>query len=826
MIRYIRHNFDNTITDREIRHKEIAYRAACEGIVLLENNGALPLKSQKVALFGIGASQTIKGGTGSGEVNERHSVSIYEGMKNAGFTVTSEAWIERYDKLYEEIKNGGSDKFTDALKKGKVGDIMALFMGTADYPYLDVTDEDMKAAPADTAFFVVSRQAGEGADRRIEKGENDLSPEEISTLQRMIKFYKNVVLVINIGSSLDMSFLDKTPGLGAVVYFCQQGTEGGHAFADIVSGKVNPSGKLTDTWAKKYSDIPFSDEYSYLNGNLKNEYYKEGLLVGYRYFDSYRIEPQYPFGYGLSYTTFDIKTTDVTLDKTVVSVCVDVTNTGTVSGKEVVQVYLSAPNGVLKKEYKSLVAFKKTGVIEPGNSEHLILTFDLYDCASYQEFGARNILDSGDYIIKVGNSSANTVNTAVLTLDRLVVTEQLKNICPVIHDFTEMDLPERLYEDLSQIPHISVNPDDFETIIHDYSAPKPYHDPEVDAVMDKLSLADKTVICIGAGMMNGNRVIKIEGAVGHSTSKMMKKAGLPSVEFADGPAGIRLTRFSGVYPNGKVKMLEGFMAGINYLPKTIKKFIFADPNKSRVAYQYTTAFPVEVAQAQTWNTELLHEIGVAVSNEMVEFGITYWLAPALNIHRNPLCGRNFEYYSEDPFLTGKCAAAIISGVQTIPGNYVAAKHYCCNNQEDSRNFVSSNLTERTLREIYLKGFGIAVKEAKCSGIMTSYNKVNGVNPPNSYDLCTTVLRNEWGFDGVVMTDWFGSVISGSPILSMKAGNDIAMPGLPTQALQILIGTKLSFVHEIDVDRCCRNIVRQILHSNAVAQIKEGKFTKK
>ncbi len=293
MIRYIRHNFDNTVTDREIRHKEIAYRAACEGIVLLENNGALPLKSQKVALFGIGASQTIKGGTGSGEVNERHSVSIYEGMKNAGFTVTSEAWIERYDKLYEEIKNGGSDKFTDALKKGKVGDIMALFMGTADYPYLDVTDEDMKAAPADTAFFVVSRQAGEGADRRIEKGENDLSPEEISTLQRMIKIYKNVVLVINIGSSLDMSFLDKTPGLGAVVYFCQQGTEGGHAFADIVSGKVNPSGKLTDTWAKKYSDIPFSDEYSYLNGNLKNEYYKEGLLVGYRYFDSYKIEPQY-----------------------------------------------------------------------------------------------------------------------------------------------------------------------------------------------------------------------------------------------------------------------------------------------------------------------------------------------------------------------------------------------------------------------------------------------------------------------------------------------------------------------------------------------------
>ncbi|MCQ2488231.1 MAG: glycoside hydrolase family 3 C-terminal domain-containing protein [Clostridia bacterium] len=825
MAQYIRQNFNNDISEREIKHKEIAYRIACESIVLLENNGVLPIKPGKVALFGTGAKWTIKGGTGSGDVNERHSVSIYEGLLDAGFEITSEDWLSQYDALHDKTIKDASDNFMNSVKHAKFGDIMGMFMGTVAYPSMKIIKSDIAKAPSDTAIYVVSRQAGEGADRHIEKGENDLTDFEIESLQRLVESYKNVILVINVGCSINMNFLSKVPGLGAVIYMCQQGTEGGHAFADIITGKANPSGKLSDTWAVNYEDIPFSNEYSYLNGDLKEEYYKEGLLVGYRYFDAYDVKPQYPFGYGLSYTTFGFKTTNAVVEKTVVTIDIEVTNTGDVAGKEVVQVYLSAPNGELKKEHKSLVAFKKTGVINPGETEKFKISFDLCDCASYQELGARYILDKGAYIVKVGNSSRNTFNSFVLDLDELVVVEQAKNISPIIHEFSELDIPERGEEDLSKLSHLEVKASDFETIIHDYSAPKPYHDPEVDAIVDKMSLFEKATVCVGAGMLAGNRVTKIEGAVGHSTSKLFKKYGLHSVEFSDGPAGLRLTRFAGVYDNGKVKMIDSPLAGLDLLPENIKKLFYADRSKCKTAYQYTTAFPVEVALAQTWNMDLLYEMGEAIAVEMQEFGITYWLAPALNIHRNPLCGRNFEYYSEDPLLTGKCAAAVISGVQSIPGLYVAAKHFCCNNQEDNRMFVNSNVKERTLREIYLRGFKIAVKEGNASGIMTSYNKVNGVNPPNSYDLCTTFLRNECGFTGVVMTDWFGDAFSGSPILAMHAGNDISMPGLPTQNLQILLGTKLSFINEVDVDRCCRNIVKQIVHSDTVSQIRSDKFTK-
>ncbi len=826
MKQYIRQNFDKEISEREIAHKEIAYRLACEGIVLLENNDALPVEVGPIALFGAGARHTIKGGTGSGDVNERHSVSIYEGLVNAGFEITSNDWLDKYDALREDVIKSQSSNLMNAVKKANFADIMALFMGSASYPTLKVIKADITKAQAKTAIYVVSRQAGEGADRHIENGDNDLSDVEIESLQRLVEAYDKVILVINIGCSLNMDFLSKVPGLGAVIYMCQQGTEGGHAFADIISGKVNPSGKLTDTWAKRYEDIPYANEYSYLNGDLKEEYYKEGILVGYRYFDTYSVEPMYPFGYGLSYTDFEIKTSGANINKTTVTLFVDIKNKGKVPGKEVIQVYLSAPSGRLKKEAKSLVAFKKTGVIAPGEIEHFEILFDLRDCASYEELGARYILDKGDYIVKVGNSSRNTKNVAVLNLDKLVVVEQVRNICPTINEFEELDILERPVEEIDNLPMIPISSADFKTEYHDYSAPKPYHSAQVDAIVDEMSLLEKATVCVGAGMLNGRRTIKIEGAVGHSTSRFMGKFGLPNVEFADGPAGIRLTRYTGVYKNGKTKMIDSPLAGLELLPQSLKQFVFANPSECKTAVQYTTAFPVEVALAQTWNMELLYEMGTAIAREMQEFGITYWLAPALNIHRNPLCGRNFEYYSEDPLLTGKCAAAVISGVQSVPGLYVAAKHYCCNNQEDNRMAVNSNVSERALREIYLKGFGLAVKIGKATGIMTSYNKVNGVNPPNSYDLCTAVLRNEWGFDGIVMSDWFGSTFSGSPILAMKAGNDLSMPGLPTQNLQIVLGTLLSFVHETDVDRCCRNIVRQVIESDAYKQLKSGEFTVK
>ncbi len=823
---YIRHNFSNAVSEREIKHNEIAYRAAAEGIVLLENNGCLPLKDKKVALFGIGAKHTIKGGSGSGEVNNRENISIYEGMKRRGFEITSEDWLEKYDVVAEAAANPTAKEF---FKNFNLGDAMAMFMGTASLPDMDVLQEDIQKAPADTAVYVVSRQAGEGGDRKIERGENDLTEGEIESLQRLVASYKNVVLVINIGSSMNMDFLEKVPGIGAVLFIAQLGSQGGYAFADVLTGDVNPSGKLTDTWAKKYDDIPYAREWSYLNGDLKQEYYKEGILVGYRYFDSYGVEPLYPFGYGLSYTTFSVETESVTVKKTDVTAKVKVTNTGSIAGKEVVQLYVSCPNGVLKKEYQSLVAFAKTGVLEPSASEEITLTFPMTLVASYKEYGAQFILDAGNYVVRIGNSSRNTTPAAVIALDKYVVVEQAQNICPVLEDFEQMEIPDHPDEDLSDVPVVKMRAANFTTVYHDYSIPKPYHDPKVDAIVDRMSLKEKAEVCVGASMMSGERTIKIEGAVGHSTSKFWKKYGLPSVEFSDGPAGLRITRYVGVYENGKVKAMEGMMGGIdlalNMVP-ALKKVLYANPNKSKTAYQYPTAFPTEIAEAQTWNLDLLYEIGEAVAVEMQEFGVTYWLAPALNIHRNPLCGRNFEYYSEDPILSGKLAAAIISGVQSIPGLYVSAKHFCCNNQEDNRNFVSSNVYERPLREIYVKGFRIAVEEGKATGVMTSYNKVNGVNPPNSYDLCTVLLRNEWGFDGVVMSDWFGSVFNGNPVLGMRAGNDLHMPGLPTQALQAVIGCKLSYNDPVDIDRCCRNIVKQIVYSDAVKQLEEGQFQEK
>lgn len=823
---YIRHNFSNAVSEREIKHNEIAYRAAAEGIVLLENNGCLPLKDKKVALFGIGAKHTIKGGSGSGEVNNRENISIYEGMKRRGFEITSEDWLEKYDVVAEAAANPTAKEF---FKNFNLGDAMAMFMGTASLPDMDVLKEDIQKAPADTAVYVVSRQAGEGGDRKIERGENDLTEGEIESLQRLVASYKNVVLVINIGSSMNMDFLEKVPGIGAVLFIAQLGSQGGYAFADVLTGDVNPSGKLTDTWAKKYDDIPYAREWSYLNGDLKQEYYKEGILVGYRYFDSYGVEPLYPFGYGLSYTTFSVETESVTVKKTDVIAKVKVTNTGSIAGKEVVQLYVSCPNGVLKKEYQSLVAFAKTGVLDPGASEEITLTFPMTLVASYKEYGAQFILDAGNYVVRIGNSSRNTTPAAVIALDKYVVVEQAQNICPVLEDFEQMEIPDHPDEDLSDVPVVKMRAANFTTVYHDYSIPKPYHDPKVDAIVDRMSLKEKAEVCVGASMMSGERTIKIEGAVGHSTSKFWKKYGLPSVEFSDGPAGLRITRYVGVYENGKVKAMEGMMGGIdlalNMVPP-LKKVLYANPNKSKTAYQYPTAFPTEIAEAQTWNLDLLYEIGEAVAVEMQEFGVTYWLAPALNIHRNPLCGRNFEYYSEDPILSGKLAAAIISGVQSIPGLYVSAKHFCCNNQEDNRNFVSSNVYERPLREIYVKGFRIAVEEGKATGVMTSYNKVNGVNPPNSYDLCTVLLRNEWGFDGVVMSDWFGSVFNGNPVLGMRAGNDLHMPGLPTQALQAVIGCKLSYNDPVDIDRCCRNIVKQIVYSDAVKQLEEGQFQEK
>ena len=808
-------SYSGEVTQREKNNLQVAYRMACESMVLLKNDGALPFKTKKVALYGPGASMTIKGGTGSGEVNERHSVSILEGMEDRGFEITTHKWISDFEKRYAEAVEAYKVEKKKRINILKLNSLMQMLFDNFRAPVdLPISVEDVAASDTDSCIYVVSRQAGEGGDRKAEKGDMFLTDEELEAIRFCAEKYAHFLLVINCGSSIDMAFAEQIPGINAILYLCQLGTEGGHAFADIISGAVTPSGKLSDTWAKQYSDLPFANEYSYLNGDLDNEYYKEGIYVGYRYFDSFGVEPAYPFGFGLSYTTFTVHSAGVAVDGSKVTVKASVTNTGVeYTGKEVAQLYVSAPNGQLDKEYQSLAAFAKTDALEPGARQVLELAFDLKHIASYREADASYVLEPGDYILRLGNSSRNTVPVGVLTVDAEIIVSRHSHICPVQQPIEELKASVYAVEAVADgLPRIAIDPAAIETVAYSYETPKECADERVQKFLNTLSLKEMVDIVVGIGMFFGETRFNLPGAVGNTTSKFWDR-GLANVALCDGPAGLRIQRRSAICKNEKVKAIDMAMATYDAFPEFAKKFLKGDPEKDIVIYQYTTAFPVENALAQSWNTALMYEVGSAIYREMKEYGCTFWLAPAINIHRNPLCGRNFEYFSEDPMLTGAMASALIQGVQQEEGFYVTVKHFACNNQEDNRNKVSSNLGERALREIYLRGFETCVRDGGAKSIMTSYNKVNGIYSPNSYDLCTKVLRNEWGFDGVVMTDWFSTNKGlANNALAMKAGNDMIMPGGGSYKKEILQGVKSGLISEADVRRCCANAVKAIFAS--------------
>jgi len=805
----------DAVTVREQENLQVAYQAACEGMVLLKNDGALPFQTKKIAVYGPGASMTIKGGTGSGEVNERHSVTVLEGLQNRGFRITTMKWVEDFEKGYQQAYTAYQEEKKKRINFLKLHDIMQMLFDNFKAPVgRPITAEDVRSSDTDSCIYVISRQAGEGGDRKAEKGDFYLTDEERSAIAFCAENYAHFLLVINCGSSIDMSFVQEIPGINAILYICQPGTEGGNAFADIVSGKVTPSGKLSDTWAKQYTDIPFAMEYSYLNGELKEEFYKEGIYVGYRYFDSFGMEPAYPFGFGLSYTDFSIDAAGISADGTCVAVKANVCNAGEVySGKEVVQLYVSAPAGRLHKEYQSLAAFKKTTELKPGQKQQQELQFDLRSLASYREEDAAYILEAGEYVLRMGNSSRNTRIVGVVVLDQDVTVSRHRNICvpqAPIEELQSQKTPCTIPED---VPYIMIETQNIETVEYRYDLPGECQDERVQKFLNTLTLEEMVEIVVGVGMFGGssNR-FNLPGSVGNTTSKFWDR-GLANVALCDGPAGLRIQKRSTLEKNGKVKPVEMAMSIFESLPSFVKKMMVGDPEKRPVLYQYTTAFPVANALAQTWNTDLMWAVGNAVYREMKEYGCTFWLAPAVNIHRNPLCGRNFEYFSEDPRLSGAIAAAITRGVQQEDGFYVTVKHYACNNQEDNRNFVSSNLSERALREIYLKGFEICVREANAKSIMTSYNKVNGVYTPNSYDLCTAVLRNEWGFDGVVMTDWYSTNRGqASNALAMAAGNDLIMPGGGSFKREILKGVKSGKISREEVRRCCSNVLKAIFDS--------------
>ena len=799
------------VTTRERENLAVAYEAACEAMVLLKNDGVLPLRTKKVALYGPGASMTIKGGTGSGEVNERHSVSILEGLTDRGFEVTTLDWIRGFEELYDR-EHAAYMESKKKINIFKPNTIMAMMLDDFRAPLgRPIADEPVLT---DTCIYVVSRQAGEGGDRKAEKGDFFLTDEELAAIRTCAERYENFLLVINCGSAMDMAFVEEIPGINAILYICQLGTEGGHAFADLISGKVSPSGKLADTWAKQYADVPFGGEYSYLNGNLNDEYYKEGIYVGYRYFDSFGVEPAYPFGFGLSYTDFAIHSAGVSAEGSRITANASVANTGSAcSGKEVVQLYVSAPAGNLHKEYQSLAAFRKTDVLAPGARQELSLTFDLKNIASYREADGCYVLEKGEYLLRLGNSSRNTVVVGVVELTEELIVSRHAHICPVQQPIEELKAPARAAEAVAPgLPRLILEADAVETVTYTYETPAIRYDPRVQKFMESLTLPEMVDIVVGIGMFGGETRFNLPGSVGNTTSRFWDR-GLANVPLCDGPAGLRIQKRSGVNAKGKVKPIDMAMSIFEAFPGFVKKLMTADPEKDTVLYQYTTAFPVTAALAQTWNEALVYKVGTAIFREMKEYGCTYWLAPAINIHRNPLCGRNFEYFSEDPRLTGVLAAAITRGIQQEPGYYVTVKHFACNNQEDNRNFVSSNLSERALREIYLRGFEITVREGGAKGIMTSYNRINGVYAPNSHDLCTKALRNEWGFDGVVMTDWFSTNRGqANNALAMAAGNDLIMPGGGSFKKEILAGVKSGLISEEDVRRCCANVVKSIMDS--------------
>lgn len=516
----------------------------------------------------------------------------------------------------------------------------------------------------------------------------------------------------------------------------------------------------------------------------------------------------------MSYTQFDIHSSGVSIDGRTVTVQATVANIGSrFSGKEVAQLYVSAPSGALHKEYQSLMAFAKSANLEPGARQTLSLRFDLGAMASYREADSAFVLESGDYLLRLGNDSRNTLVVGAVNVPREIVVSRHCPICPVREKIDEITPPSRETESLMPgLPRIYVDPDAFVCVEHRYETPGECTDPWVQKFLSTLTREEMAQIVVGIGMFGGEKRFHLPGAVGNTTSKFWDR-GLANVALCDGPAGLRIQKRSTLTPSGKIKAVELAMTTYDALPDFAKKFMMGDPEKGTDLYQFTTAFPVTSALAQSWNTELMHRVGTAIYREMKEYGCTFWLAPAINIHRNPLCGRNFEYYSEDPRLTGCMASALTQGVQQEEGFYVTVKHFACNNQEDNRNYVSSNLSERALREIYLRAFEMTIKEGGAKSIMTSYNRVNGVWSPNSHDLCTKVLRNELGFDGVVMTDWFSTGGNKADCaLCMKVGNDLIMPGTPKAKSDILRSVKSSKISDADLRRCCSHVVKAILDS--------------
>ena len=764
------------LLDYERKHLASLRPVLAECTVLLRNDGSFPLKSPcPIAAFGNGVRRTIKGGKGSGEVNSRFYVNVEDGLEEAGFKVITKNWLDAYDKArLEARKRFIASAKKEAHRHHQIAAVYCMGMTMAE-PEHDLALETDNNQIVDTAIFVLSRDSGEGNDRKPVKGDVLLTDSERRDILKLNETYERFMLVLNTGGPVDLSGLE---GVKNILVLSQLGVETGSALSDILLGRQNPSGKLATTWTA-WEDYPAVGNF----GDNNDTDYREGIYVGYRYLDSIGKKALYPFGFGLSYSSFKIDPQPVELLGSIVTVSATVSNTGKYTGKEVVQVYVSCPQGKLDKPYQDLAGFAKTSLLESGASEAIEVRFDLRDIASYDEEKASFVLEKGSYIIRVGNSSVHTMPVAVVQMDEDAVVTKVRNCCgkPEFKDWRPEQAPE--HEVPSFIPSLSLKASDIETETVSYERTYPIDDEVAKLTDDQLATAN----------VGGNDNTLVAGAVGFSTPQL-KEQGFRTIVMADGPAGLRLTPLfyrdqKGLHScNGTSSHSENFT---EFLPGIVKWFMKKKLNKkapkdAEVESQWCTAIPIGTAIAQSWSTDFARFCGDIVGDEMERFKINLWLAPALNIHRSILCGRNFEYFSEDPLISGKMAGAITLGVQTHPGCGTTIKHFATNNQETNRYGNSSNVSERALREIYVKGFGIAVRESQPKAVMSSYNLLNGKHTAESGDLIENILRCEFGFKGIVMTDWWIADFFThckddihpmvQPKLTAAAGSDIFMPG--------------------------------------------------
>ena len=774
-------------------HIALSRRAAQEGAVLLKNNGnLLPLAPDtRVALFGKGSFDYVKGGGGSGDVTVAYVKNLYDGLKEEGIS------------LYEPLSDFYRDYVERRYEAGDVPGLMA-------EPELPQSLVDSARGNADVAVIVLSRFSGEGWDREpvfyqepdypwpdelnmprkakdiFPRGDYYLTGEEQRVVNQVRAAFDKVAVVLNAGGVVDVSWFCEDDRISSALLAWQGGMEGGAAIAALLTGKANPCGKLPDTFARDLSDYPstehFHDSPHYVE-------YTEDIYVGYRYFETIPGVAErvcYPFGYGLSYTTFALETVNAGGSDGQIRVAVRVTNTGSRAGKEVVQLYYRAPWGLLQKPKRCLAAFQKTKLLGPGESETVELTFAVSDMASFDDLGkiapSAWVLEQGRYALYVGTSVREAAE-----LDWAWEQVETEVTRTVSDSLSPSHLPKRLLADggWEELPAAPVADTDINLLrpIHagqaEAVAPatpgrgrwlltQPYAEgvQPLSAVAEGKLTLEEFVAQLSDGdlihLLGGQPNVGVSNTFGLGN---LPEYGVPNLTTADGPAGLRIRPEVGVC---------------------------------------TTAWPCATLLAATWDWELVSRVGAAAAAEVKENNISVWLAPAVNIHRNPLCGRNFEYFSEDPLLTGKLAGAEVRGIQS-QNMAATVKHFACNNKETNRKHSDSRLSQRALREIYLRAFEIIVREAKPWAIMSSYNVINGRRASESRELLTDILRGDWGYTGMVMTDWW---TRGEHYKEILAGNDLKMANGYLERVQEAM--KLGAVSHRDLEICAGRVLELIL----------------